>query len=413
MNQMPARPADHGRSAGAVVWTPRYLDYTWSPYHPMNPARLDLTMRLSTALGLLDEVEFVDPGTVSDGDLLRVHASAYVEAVRAAVPSYGDEPDEFGLGGDDNPVFERMHDAASAIVGGTLQAAQEIATGRVNRAVSIGGGMHHAMPGSAAGFCVYNDIAVAISWLLDNGYSRVAYIDVDAHHGDGVQRAFYDDPRVMTLSIHQDPATLWPATGHASDVGEGRSAGTVVNLPLPPGTDDALWLRAFGAVVPAVIEAFEPQIIVSQCGVDTHREDPLAQLEMTVDGQRAAFLAMRALADRYAGGRWLAVGGGGYELVRVVPRAWTHLLGVVLDRPVDVSTPVPGAWHRHVWSLLPDDELPATMGDGADLVVEPWSGPRATGDADPSDRAAAVDEAIEATRRAVFPLHGLDPDDPS
>ncbi|MFT3660839.1 MAG: acetoin utilization protein AcuC [Gordonia sp. (in: high G+C Gram-positive bacteria)] len=411
MNDMLTRPA----GAGSVVWSPRYLDYAWSPYHPMNPARLDLAMALARSLGVLDDVEPVAPDAAADGDLLRVHAPAYVEAVRTAVPSPdSDEPDEFGLGGDDNPVFERMHDAAAVIVGGTLRAAQEIAGGRASRAVSIGGGMHHAMPGSAAGFCVYNDVAVAIAWLLDNGYSRIAYIDVDVHHGDGVQQAFHDDPRVLTVSLHQDPATLWPSTGHAHDVGVGRGIGTAVNLPLPPGTDDARWLRAFHAVVPAAIAAFGPEIIVSQCGVDTHREDPLAQFSMTVDGQRAAFWAMRELADRHTGGRWLAVGGGGYELLRVVPRAWAHLLGIVLDRPVEVTAPIPREWREHVRTLVADAELPDTMGDGGDLAFAPWPGPRSEADADgPGDLTTRVDAAITDTRRAVFPLLGLDPDAPS
>lgn len=384
------------------MWSNRYVMYSWTPGHPMNPVRLDLTMALARDLGLLDGVDLTAPDPAAEGDLLRIHTADYVDAVkRAGTGGEARDLAAFGLGSDDNPVFANMHEAASVIVGGTLCGAREIATGRVRRAVSIGGGMHHAMAGRAAGFCVYNDAAVAISWLLDNGFDRVAYIDVDVHHGDGVQSAFQNDPRVLTVSIHQDPDTLWPCTGHSSEVGEGASVGTVVNLPLPPRTDDAMWLRAFHAVVPDVVAAFEPQIIVSQCGVDTHREDPLADFRLTVDGERAAFHAMRDLADRHADGRWLALGGGGYELSRVVPRAWTHLLAAALDRPIDPSTPLPESWRSYAHDVTPGVDLPETMGDGSAASYVPW--PR------DADGMVAVDAAIVATRQATFPVLGLDP----
>ena len=393
---------------GAVVWSQQFLEYAWSPYHPMNPVRLDLTMRLARSLGLLDRVDVVVPELADEVHLLRAHTPEYLHAVRNARPSMNDEAvDGFGLGGDDNPIFENMHEAASIIVGGTLSAARAIAAGDANRAVSIGGGMHHAMPGSAAGFCLYNDVVVAISWLLENGFERIAYIDVDVHHGDGVERAFREDPRVLTVSVHQDPATLWPCTGYSSDVGEGRGTGSVVNLPLPPGTDDAQWLRAFHAVVPEAVAAFEPDVIVSQCGVDTHAEDPLGEFSLTIEGQRAAFLAMRALADRCAQGRWLAVGGGGYDLIRVVPRAWTHLLAAALGVSVDMDTALPESWRAHAGALASDVDLPDAMGDGGDIAYLPWRGGDA---ADGDDRSSRVDAAIADTRNAVFPLLGLDPD---
>src|SRR5574340_889735 len=182
-----------------VVWSPEYLDYRWSSEHPMNPARLELTMALSESLGLLDAVEMLRPAAATDADLLRIHTPAYLEAVKHAgdhppveVPSGVEAP--HGLGTADNPIFPHMHEAGAIIVGGSLTAAREIAAGRARRAVSIGGGMHHAMPDWAAGCCVYNDAAIAISWLLDNGFDRIAYIDVDAHHGDGVQYAFLHEP---------------------------------------------------------------------------------------------------------------------------------------------------------------------------------------------------------------------------
>ncbi|WP_406279834.1 acetoin utilization protein AcuC [Nocardia sp. NBC_00881] len=413
----PPAPTSSGAGrAETVIWTDRFLDYAWTAEHPMKPARLKFTMALAESLGLLDGVELLEPSPAGLPELLRIHTPDYIDAVEHAVPPVGSPvAPPYGLGSPDNPVFPHMHQAASTIVGGTLAAAREIAAGRAVRAVSIGGGMHHAMPDSASGFCVYNDPAVGISWLLDHGFDRIAYIDVDVHHGDGVQRAFYGDPRVLTISLHQHPATLWPNTGWPDEIGAGAAEGTSINLPLLPGTRDAQWLRGFHAVVPGAVEAFRPQIVVSQCGVDTHREDPLADLALTVDGQRAAFRAMRELADRHAEGRWLALGGGGYGLVRVVPRAWTHLLATTLGRSIDPATPIPQGWIDRVRAEAPQADPPRTMGDGGDIAYRPWDGPGGTGETGDAqfDRAQrAVDLAVLATRRATFGLLGLDPEDP-
>ncbi|WP_420749566.1 acetoin utilization protein AcuC [Rhodococcus sp. O3] len=410
----------HLDSDRVVVWSPDYLGYRWGPTHPMNPTRLDLTMALSRNIGLLDGVETVRPTAATDAELLRIHTPGYVEAVKRAGAQQPDsghvEPDAaHGLGTEDNPIFPHMHEAGAILAGGTLAAAREIAAGRAVRAVSIGGGMHHAMADWAAGFCVYNDAAIAISWLLDQGYDRIAYIDVDAHHGDGVQHAFLGDPRVLTVSIHQHPATLWPNTGWSSEIGSGAAEGTAINIPVLPGTVDSLWLRAFHAIVPGAIAAFRPQILISQCGADSHREDPLADLSLTVDGQRASYLAMRDLADRYCEGRWLAVGGGGYGLVRVVPRAWTHLIAAALDREIDPATAVPEEWRERVATIAPGVDLPTTMGEGGDVSYLKWDGPGGTPETGIAslDRALTrIDSAIIATRRATFPLLGLDPEDP-
>ena len=194
-----------------------------------------------------------------------------------------------------------MHEASALATGASIAAAREIAEGRADRAVNIAGGLHHAMADHAWGFCVYNDCAVAISWLLDHGYDRIAYLDTDVHHGDGVQAAFYDDDRVLTISMHQHPRTLWPGTGFASELGSGRASGTAVNLALPPGTRDQGWLRAFSAVVPSLLGAFRPQILVTQCGVDTHHEDPLAELSLTVDGHRAIYQPAAGAGGRVLG----------------------------------------------------------------------------------------------------------------
>ena len=384
----------------AVVWDSSLLDYDLGGEHPFNPVRLELTIRLATELGVLDGVPLLVPQAASESELYRAHAAEYVEAVRQA-PMAGSDIGH-GLGTEDNPVFSGMHEASSLVVGSTLLGARMIAAGETSRAVNIAGGLHHAMRASASGFCVYNDCSVAISWLLDNGFDRVAYVDTDVHHGDGVQTCFYGDPRVLTVSLHQHPFTLWPGTGYSAETGEGPADGAAVNIPLPPRTGDSGWLRAFNAIVPSLLGEFRPQILVTQCGVDSHEEDPLADLSLSVDGHREIYRSLRALADEHAGGRWLAVGGGGYQLIRVVPRSWTHLLATVLDRDVAPGTSMPSGWLRAVGQAAPGHELPTAMTDRRDTGFEPWG----DGADDP------VDIAIRDTRRAVFPLHGLDPDDP-
>ncbi|GAA3819447.1 MULTISPECIES: acetoin utilization protein AcuC [Amycolatopsis] len=384
----------------AVVWDPALLGYDLGGEHPFNPVRLDLTVRLATELGVLDGVELLVPEPATDTELYRIHAEEYLAAVKLA-PTAGWDVGH-GLGTADNPVFSDMHDASALVVGSTLLGARKIADGEARRAVNIAGGLHHAMRDHAAGFCVYNDCAVAISWLLDHGFDRIAYVDTDVHHGDGVQAAFYGDPRVLTVSLHQHPFTLWPGTGYSAETGSGEAEGTSVNVPLPPGTRDAGWLRAFHAVVPSLLEVFRPQILVTQCGVDSHEEDPLADLALSVDGHRTIYATLRDLAERHAEGRWLAVGGGGYQLIRVVPRSWTHLMATVLDRDVKPETPLPPNWVNTVLRAAPSAELPPEMTDGRDTTFRSWG----DGADDP------VDVAIRDTRRALFPLHGLDPDDP-
>jgi acetoin utilization protein AcuC len=401
----------------AVAWSDRFMHYRWVSTHPMNPVRLALTISLAESLGVLGDVRLHNPEPADDALLRSIHTEDYLMAVRAASRAEGVTAGSsqllervYGLGNADNPIFAGMHDAGALLVGATVQAAELIATGQVRRAVNISGGMHHAMAGHAAGFCIYNDCAIAIKWLLDHGYDRIAYLDIDAHHGDGVQRAFIDDPRVLTVSIHEDPASLWPGTGYADEVGNGAAAGTSVNIPLPPGTPDALWLRAFHAVVPGVVSAFKPQIIVGQCGVDSHRRDPLTDLMLTVDGQRAAMIAMRDLADKYCDGRWLAVGGGGYGLIDVVPRSWTHLLAIADGRELSVDTPIDEKWCQ-------DADLAAQSLDPAlrSKPVRSMGDPDGTGDYEPWEGAGGhspVDAAIASVRSAVYPLHGLDPEDP-
>ncbi|MFF0154247.1 acetoin utilization protein AcuC [Micromonospora sp. NPDC005203] len=385
-----------------VVWDSSLLAYDMGD-HPLDPVRVELTVALARDLGILDRpgVRMVKPEPADDALLTRVHHPAYLAAVRAAPrdPLFAG----YGLGTSDNPIFEGMHEASALITGATVAAAEAVWRGDARRAVNVAGGLHHAMPARASGFCVYNDPAVAIARLLDLGAERVAYVDVDVHHGDGVQQIFFDDPRVLTVSVHETPLALFPGTGFPDETGGPGAQGTAVNMPLPPGVDDTGWQRAFHAVVPSVLRAFRPQVLVTQCGADGHRLDPLADLNLTVDGQRATYLAMRALADELCDGRWVATGGGGYALVEVVPRAWSHLLAVATGDPIDPATLTPAGWRELVASRRLGREVPLRMTDDADPSYETWQ---------PTGEPNAVDRAIAATRKAVFPLLGLDPHDP-
>ncbi len=385
-----------------VVWDEALLGYNLGE-HPLDPVRVELTMALARALGILDRsnVSVVVPPPADEEQLRLIHDASYLAAVRAA-------PDDpyfhgHGLNTPDNPVFARMHDKSALVTGGSILAAEAVWSGDALHAANIAGGLHHAMRDRAAGFCVYNDPAVAIARLLQLGAKRVAYVDIDVHHGDGVQAAFWDDPRVLTISLHESPLSLFPGTGFPSEVGGEGAEGTAVNVALPPGTGDAGWHRAFQAVVPSVLRAFDPEVLVTQCGCDSHRSDPLADLMLTVDGQRAAYLELRRLAHELCGGRWVAFGGGGYSLVEVVPRAWTHLLAILTGAPISARTATPNSWRTLAAQRGPGHRVPTFMGDGEEPTWEPW---QPDGDPTPLDR------AIAAARRATFPLHGLDPDDP-
>lgn len=398
-----------------VVWDDALLGYDLGD-HPLDPVRVELTIALARALGVLDRpgVRVEPPEPADDATLQLVHRPEYLAAVKvaAADPRFVG----WGLGTADNPVFARMHEASAHVAGATVAAAEAVWRGQAVRAVNIAGGLHHAMPDRASGFCVYNDPAVGIARLLELGAQRVAYVDVDVHHGDGVQEVFWNDPRVLTVSLHESPLTLFPGTGFPSETGGDAAPGSAVNVALPPGTGDAGWLRAFHAVVPAVLRGFGPQLLVTQCGVDTHRLDPLADLRLTVDGQRAAYLALRALADELCDGRWVATGGGGYALVEAVPRAWTHLLAIATGDPLDPATPTPDGWRALAARRRPGADVPVRLTDDGSVDYRPWQ-PSDGGDGGPGGSGGAhggdpLDRAIAATRRAVFPLHGLDPDDP-
>ncbi|MEI8083751.1 MAG: acetoin utilization protein AcuC [Actinomycetes bacterium] len=385
----------------AFVWNNDLRKYDFGPGHALSPIRTKLAYELIRFCGLLElpnlsVLEDFEPAT--DKDLLRVHSKAYIAAVKKASEGTEFIDPSHGLGTEDVPVFPGMHDAAALVAGGTLAAARAVYSGSVLHGLNISGGLHHAMPEAASGFCVYNDIGVAIGWLLDQGVERIAYVDVDVHHGDGVQAIFYDNPNVMTVSLHESGKTLFPGTGLATDIGGRGARGGAVNVPLPAGTDDDEWLRAFDAVVPDVLRAFRPQILVTQQGCDTHRNDPLAHLRLSIEGQRASYLRLHALAHELTGGRWVAVGGGGYDWLDVVPRAWTHLTAIVCGAPIDPEAEVPEDYRILLDSAF-GTVAPLFMGDGVSLHPQSWS--------DGYDPLDHVDRAIAKVRDSVYPELGL------
>jgi acetoin utilization protein AcuC len=386
-----------------VVFDKTLTDYDFGPSHPMSPIRVDLTMRLAEELGVLggsgSGLVSVNAPVASDDLIASVHSADLIEAVQALSRDPHQVDEVHGLGSEDNPTFEGMHQAAAHVVGASVEAARQVWTGSTLHAANIAGGLHHAMPGKSSGFCVYNDVAVAISWLLANGAKKVAYVDIDVHHGDGVEKIFYDDPRVMTISLHETGQMLFPGTGFPNDTGGPAALGSAVNVALPPGTADAGWLRAFHAVVPGLVREFAPDILVTQHGCDSHIEDPLAHLMLTVDGQRAAHQALHDLAHEVCQGKWVVTGGGGYAIVDVVPRSWTHLLAIVGGSPLDPQTATPDGWREHVRTLL-GRTAPFRLTDGRAPAYRDWSGGY--------DPGTWLDRAIHATREATFPLNGLD-----
>ncbi|MFS3129791.1 acetoin utilization protein AcuC [Nocardioides sp. Bht2] len=383
-----------------AIFDPRWLAYDFGEHHPMAPLRVELTMSLAQRLGVMSAggLEIVDAAAASRDLLATVHEPALIEAVSSVVdPSRIDRERllRFGLGTPDNPLFAGMHDAAAQIVGATVEACRQVWSGESLHSCNIAGGLHHAMRNTASGFCIYNDLAVGIQWLLDQGATRVAYVDVDVHHGDGVERIFADDPRVLTVSLHESGTTLFPGTGFAADIGGPQAPGSAVNVALPAGTSDAGWLRAFHAVAVPVLRAWQPEILVTQQGCDGHMDDPLSHLMLSVDGQRATYLALHELAHELCGGRWVATGGGGYHLTDVVPRAWTHLLAVVAGRPLEPVTAVPQEWRDQVREAT-GELAPSRLTDGRRPAWRPWE--------EGFNPHAPLDASIVESRAA----HGLD-----
>ncbi len=382
----------------AITWDDALVAYDFGPQHPLKPIRVKLTVELARAYGLLDlsNVEVVKPRSATRDELELVHTPAYIDAVErislAATDPYGNYG--WGIGIGDNPAFRGMHDASALVAGASLVAAEQVASGAVEHAFNPAGGLHHAMPDRASGFCIYDDPAIAIRRLTGLG-ERVVYIDVDVHHGDGPQFIFYDDPDVMTISLHESGEYLFPGTGFPEEIGTGPAEGTKVNVALPPLTDHDGYRAAFERIVPPLVESFKPTILVTQLGCDTHATDPLAHLALVTDTYRWIAATLHQLAHRVTGGRWLAVGGGGYQIYTVVPRAWTIYTAEIIGTELDDR--LPEAWRELALEHGAPPELPRTLSDPEVRAPE--------GRLEQAREEAVA--AAERTASTVFGYHGL------
>jgi acetoin utilization protein AcuC len=362
-------------NAVVLVYSPDLVEYDHGPQHPLRPVRVMLTRELIQAYGIVDDhrVREIPARVAADDELGLVHSDRYLDVVKRAGGGEQGAWWQFGFGPGDNPIFPHMHEASARVAGASLVAAEAVVSGSADHAFNPAGGLHHAMPERASGFCVYDDPAIAIAWMLDNGVERVAYVDVDVHHGDGPQAIFYDDPRVLTISLHQSGQYLFPGTGFVDETGKGEAEGTKVNVPLPPYTSDDSWLQAFREVVPPFVTKFGPDVLVTQLGCDTHHTDPLANLSLSTRAYRETAKALHHLAHEAAGGRWVATGGGGYQWARVVPRAWTIYFAEMAGR--DVPDQIPDSWlalaSRHADGGIPErlSEDPPPDGENHSAVV--------------------------------------------
>lgn len=347
-----------------VVFSDAYRRYNFGAGHPFAPIRQFILTDLLNTLAL--PLSWIEPPVASRADVLSVHDEEFVEAVEAASEGRTDLPWRFGLGTPDVPFFAGMDEAARVLVGGTLEAARRIAQGDAKCVLQLGGGLHHAMRDAASGFCVYNDTAIAIRSLRRQGL-RVAYVDVDVHHGDGVQALFYDEPEVLTLSLHQSGRTIYPGTGEIDEMGEGAGRGYALNVPLLPGTGDDAYLAAFESVVPHALAWFRPDVLVVEAGADAHRLDPLAQLSLTTHGFEHVFRRLFALAGQHTGGRALFTLGGGYHPDSTV-RVWLLLICVLAGVPLPHH--LPDTW-RATWQQQLDVSLHPYLHDAAPSTTDP------------------------------------------
>jgi acetoin utilization protein AcuC len=341
----------------SVIYHPAYRSYAFGDDHPFSPVRLDITLDLLRSLG--HTVRPVTPVPATREDILGVHEEYYVRRVEQlsageAVP----DSEEYGLGTPDNPVFPNMDEAGRWLAGGALHGARLICERGEKRVLQLGGGLHHARRNYASGFCIYNDVAIAIQHLVRQGL-WVAYIDIDVHHGDGVQQIHYEDKRVMTISLHESGRYLFPGTGDIHELGHGLGRGLKLNLPLEPFTEGASYLEAFERVVPAALHHFKPGVLVVQAGSDAHFDDPLADLMLTTRDYEVIFRRIFELADALTAGRVLFTLGGGYSF-RATPRVWALLYLIMHDLPIPQELPQD---FRDKWNRVLEQKLPKVFHD--------------------------------------------------
>ncbi|TFG07124.1 MAG: acetoin utilization protein AcuC [Promethearchaeota archaeon] len=355
-----------------LMFTEEYNRYNFGPRHPLRPLRIMLTYSLMDKLGLIKHERLVKmaPRLATREELEMVHSSDYVSTVKKLSDNPEDKkikPYLYGLGPGDNPIFKGMYEASALVCGASLVAAEKVwEENDFDYAFNPAGGLHHATKNKASGFCIFNDIAVAIKHLQKLKKDiRIAYLDIDCHHGDGVQWLFYDDPNVLTISLHESGKFLFPGTGETNEIGEGLGNGYSINFPLLPGTDNKMYLKIFRACIPKILEAYSPDILVTQLGVDTHFNDPLTQLGLSIDVYRHLGQTIKTCAKEYCNDKWLAVGGGGYQMT-VVPRAWTIFLAKMLD--VELENELPESWRVEVREKVPYEETPYSLWDRNDKM---------------------------------------------
>ncbi|MEK4565939.1 acetoin utilization protein AcuC [Alkalihalobacillus sp. FSL R5-0424] len=338
--------------------------YHFHDKHPFNPRRLTLTKELLEASNCLDQKSIIEPRKATEEELALVHDSAYIEAVKLAGTNQlsSDKARNYGLGTDDTPLFAGMHDAASYLVGGTLAAVDAVMSGEYTHALHLGGGLHHGFKGKASGFCIYNDSAIAIEYLKQNYQARVLYVDTDAHHGDGVQWSFYDDPDVFTLSIHETGRYLFPGTGSIAEKGAGNGYGFKLNIPLEAFTEDDSFIASYETAFREAVEFFKPDLILTVNGADSHYLDPLTHLHTSLKSFHFIPKLAHELAHEYCEGRWVAVGGGGYDHWRVVPRAWGAIWLEMTEQTHVLDQPIPTDWIDR-WKCESDVTLPTSWHD--------------------------------------------------
>jgi acetoin utilization protein AcuC len=350
-------------------YTDGFMGYSFGPEHPLQPARLMLTSRLIDEYGFIPDIdaERVEPSAAMRSQLKMVHTEEYIDAVEAEACDPA-----FGLAEDDNPAFPGMYYSAALIAGSCIEGAKRIAE-EGGKAFCVAGGLHHAFPSRASGFCIFNDCALGIAELRKH-FKRVLYIDIDAHHGDGVQNVFYSDPSVLTISIHESGKYLFPGTGFVDEVGEGDGIGYSVNLPMPIYSGDGEYIRAFDEIVPPLFEWFKPEAVVAQLGVDTHYSDPLTSLNLTLYGYRYLVSRIKELTDTYSEGRMLALGGGGYNL-ELVPVAWSQVFQILRGKELPLDPP--SWWSKTITGIsgrpplyIPDIRIVAAHEDELRLSVE-------------------------------------------
>lgn len=372
----------------AFIYSQRFGEVSYGDDHPFKVARYRLTYELIRELGLLDSaaVTVIESPLATEPELLRFHRADYLEKLRLF--SHDEQPRAdffYGLGDVENPVFPGLYDWSRLVCGGTMEATRLVARGEVRTAFNMAGGWHHAHAAKASGFSYLNDAVVAIAWLVEQGY-RVAYVDIDAHHGDGVQEAFYSSDQVLTISLHETGDDFFPHTGYSRELGSGSGYGFAVNVPFLRHADDRLFRRAFATVVMPLLKSFRPDVLVTQFGADSLRTDPLTRLEMTTAVMEEAARSLRSL-----GLPWVVLGGGGYDKVNVAC-AWTLVWAVICGQPV--TDALPPRFRKHIFSL----------GDGRERLREGEH--RAQGD-DFSRAQEALEQNLAFLTEHLSPVHGL------